>query len=124
VSCEGQAFHSAWVNGDRVLCTGCYMDHFEPEKAAAHKAEIKAAQEKRKADLKLALKGELPGAIVTESGTVLGPPTSVLGLASRQILREGFYDTKPFVPPKDQQKPLSFFSSFTSFTDDKKGENP
>lgn len=122
VRCEGEAFHSAWTSGDRTLCPGCYMEHFEPEKAAAHKAEVKAAQEKRKVDLALALKGELPGAIVTESGTVLGPPTSVMGLASRQILREGFYDTKPFVPPKDQ-KPMSFFSTFKP-TDDTKGQNP
>ena len=103
VNCESDAFHSAWVSGDRVLCGGCYTKHFEPEKAAAEKVARKAADEKRKSDLALALKGQLPGATVTANGTVFGPPCHIMGVPAREILREGLYDTAPFVPSKDSK---------------------
>lgn len=36
----------------------------------------------------------MPGAVVTENGTILGPPRKVFGIGMREVLREGLYDTE------------------------------
>ena len=113
--CNREAFFSAWRNGRRVLCSGCFEEIYEPEKAAERKRRIVETEEKRKADLVLALDGKLPGAMISENGTVWGPPEKFVGgLVTRQVLREPTFDTETFEAKKNSgaDKPLSFFSNF------------
>jgi hypothetical protein len=105
--CRQSAFYGAWIHQgvdvDRVLCSKCYEDRYEPEKAAERRAMVEASNAKRQADLALALEGKLPGAVITKSGAVLGPPEkSIGGLAYREVLRDGLYDTEAFDPPADK----------------------
>lgn len=120
--CKKQTFFSAYVNKRAVLCRTCYEELFAPEVAAERKASAQAAEEKRRADLELALKGELPGAMITKSGAVFGPPGTFMGLPAHQVLREGLYDTEPF--ESDKPGLVEAFKAFGKFVNFDTFEKP
>jgi len=93
--CKKQTYHHARRNGDQALCRDCYEARFEPDKAHEREEAKNQRDLARSARLNLALKGKLPGAKITESGTVLGPLKDLaFGLRGREVLREGLYDTE------------------------------
>ncbi len=94
--CSKQTYHQAWRAGKQVLCCDCYEARFEPDKARERKAVSAQRALEKAARLKLALEGNLPGAKITESGMVLGPPQPTVFGPAREVLREGLYDTEPW----------------------------
>ncbi len=122
--CKGQTYFQAYRKDRIVLCRDCYEEKYDPEAKAEREAGIARAEAERKRDLELALEGKLPGAKITENGTVFGPPTQICGVTSRQVLREGTFDTESFasndkLPPKDP--PPSIFANFKAFKPKRQG---
>jgi hypothetical protein len=97
-----------------VLCRDCYERRFEPDKAREREEETRKRKEEKRKRLELALAGGLPGAEVTKSGAVLGPPVKVFGITTREILRDPTYDTAAFEgesPPES----IEVFRKFRPF---------
>ena len=105
--CKREAFFSAWRNGRRVLCSKCFEEVYEPEKAAERERQAAEAVAKRKSDLALALEGKLPGATISKNGAVYGPPVDhgPLGVR-REVLREPMFDTETHRSKKDAETGL------------------
>jgi hypothetical protein len=124
--CRGETYFAAYIresskqsNGidfhvREILCEKCYETNYEPTRAAERQASIQKADEDRQRDLELALKGELPGAIVYPNGTVLGPEKRIFGLPYRQVLQQGLIDISELkhVPPMDQNLSWNFFKKY------------
>lgn len=134
--CKREAFSSAWRNRKnfrRVFCSKCFEEVYEPEKAAERERQAAEAVAKRKSDLALALEGKLPGATISESGAVYGPPVDhgPLGVR-REVLREPMFDTEAYRSKTEAHKSdkdavagptLSFFSNFDKFIGKKEGDS-
>lgn len=119
--CKREAFSSAWRNRKnfrRVFCSKCFEEVYEPEKAAERERQAAESDAKRKSDLALALEGKLPGATISESGAVYGPPADhgLLGVG-REVLREPMFDTETHRSKKDADTgpTSSMFSNFDKF---------
>lgn len=92
--CKQETYCGAYFNGVEIRCPDCYEAEFEPERLAARAKEWYQAQQQKQERLEKALKGELPGAIVEDNGTVLGPLVKMWGLPYREVLRVGTFDSE------------------------------
>lgn len=110
--CKEETFYEAYRNDPELLCCGCYEITYEPQRAAERRAAIEQSRLDRERDLALALEGKLPGAIVKENGTVLGPVQTILGLPYRQVLREGLIDNIQYVPPMEESSVKNIYTSY------------
>lgn len=120
--CQGETYHEAFRHESQIRCRDCYEMEFEPDKWVERELARAKAQFDRQAKLKDALEGNLPGAIITENGAVLGPK-GFMGM--RQVLREATFpreESKP-VEPHPTYLSLDFYKPYIKPTDPEKTDD-